>query len=65
MIDVMDDVSIDLKSYVSFNIFLSESFLLVFISFLLDSIVACMMMKFFSDLLYILLLPFLILKLEV
>ena len=65
VIYVKDDVRIALKSSMSFIIFSSESCFLAFISCLLDSIAACMVMKFSSDFLSILLIPFGILKIEV
>ena len=61
----MVDAKIAFQSLVTFIIFSSESCLLDFISFLLDSILACTNMNCSSDLLSILLPPFGILKLEI
>ena len=61
----MDDDSIVLKSSMTFIIFPSEYCMLTFIYCMLDSIVACMIMNYSSDLLSILLVTFGILKLQV
>ena len=65
MNDVMDDAMIALKYSLIFVILSSESFLLAFISCLLTSFAACMIMKCSSDLFSILLIPFGIFNLEV